>query len=307
MDAADKPPLLAIVGPTASGKSDLALQLALRHQGEIISADSVQIYRYFDIGSGKPSAAELASVPHHLIGAIEPTEEMDASLFAERALKAIEDVRSRGHLPIICGGTFLWVRALIYGLAPAPPKDDELRQRHRQLVEAEGRAALHLKLKAVDPASFERLEPNDFVRVSRALEVYELTGTPLSEFQAQHGFREPRFRVHFLGVQHTPEALTERIRQRAAKMLERGWLTEVRQLAERGFRETRPMASVGYRQVLEFIDAGRAEDEALLDEVTRVTRIFARRQRTWLRDEPIEWLTPERVPAYQLPEHSAPQ
>lgn len=294
MAAAETPPLLAIVGPTASGKSDLAVGLAERLGGEIISADSVQIYRHFDVGSGKPTEEERRGVPHHLIDAIEPDEEIDASLFAARAARVIDEVRARGHLPIVCGGTFLWLKALLYGLVPAPPKDTALRQRHQELAERDGREALHARLAVVDPDSHARLEPNDLVRVSRALEVFELTGKPLSALQREHGFSELRYDVQFLGIRFEPEQATQRIERRVRGMFERGWLDEVRELLARGFAETRPMKSVGYKEVHAALSSPEPlELEPLIAEIVRVTRVFSRRQRTWLRERPVRWLTPE--------------
>ncbi|MFO7177201.1 MAG: tRNA (adenosine(37)-N6)-dimethylallyltransferase MiaA [Pseudomonadota bacterium] len=287
---AESEPLIVVVGPTASGKTDLAIELAERFDGEIVSADSVQIYRHFDIGSGKPSADERARVPHHLIDAAEPDAPLDAARFAELAETAIDSIRARGKRPIVCGGTFLWVRALVYGLAPAPPADPEVRARHAERAEREGRAALHAELKRVDPESAARLAPNDFVRVSRALEVYELTGVPLSRFQAEHGFRVPRRRVHLVGVRRTREELDDRIRARIERMLDAGWIDEVRSLLERGYGQTRPMGSVGYRQVARAITEDAIDREVLATEIFRATRVFARRQRTWLRDEPVEWV-----------------
>lgn len=285
--------LWVVVGPTASGKTDLAVRLAERDSGEIVSADSVQIYRYFDIGSGKPSNDELARAPHHLIGEVEPTQEIDASTFASMADTAIRDIVARGKQPLVCGGTFLWVRALLFGLAKAPPADAGIRAEHKRFVEQFGRAALHAKLEQLDADSFKRLNPNDFVRVSRALEVVELTGKALSDFQAEHGFKLPRYDFKLIGVQQTPDQLSARIAERVRSMLEMGWEDEVRDLLARGFGETRPMASVGYRQVAESV---KSEDpmprEQLLEAVVRVTRVFARRQRTWLRDEPVQWLAP---------------
>lgn len=297
-----QPELICIVGPTASGKSRLAVELAERYGGEIISADSVQIYRHFDIGSGKPEPAERGRVPHHLIDCAEPDEDWDASVFAERAHQAVHDVRSRGRLPLVCGGTFLWVRALVYGLAPAPPKDEQVRERHREYVERHGRAALHARLREIDPPSFERLMPNDFVRVSRALEVYEVTGKRLSDLQQAHGFRVPRYRARMLGIHHDAEALTQRIRRRVQQMLEAGWIAEVAHLIEAGFGQTRAMASVGYRQVFEALQAETSPPpEQLADEITRVTRIFARRQRTWLREQAVTWISDGASHGYRLP------
>lgn len=290
--------LWVVVGPTASGKTSLALELAEQVNGEVIGADSVQIYRDFDIGSGKPSSEELARVPHHLIGIVDPTEEIDASRFAELADRAIADIVARGKRPVVCGGTFLWVRALLYGLVKAPPGNENIRREHARFVEAHGRAALHEQLRQRDPESFGRLNPNDFVRVSRALEVLELTGAPLSQLQAEHGFKTPRYPFRLLGVKYTAEELTARITQRVAGMLEQGWESEVRHLLARGFGETRPMASVGYRQVALAVAApSPPARETLLADVVRVTRVFARRQRTWLREQPVRWLAPgERPP-----------
>lgn len=290
------PPLLVVVGPTASGKTQLAVSLAQALNGEVISADSVQIYRHFDIGSGKPSEAERGGVPHHLLDLLDPLDEVDAARFAEHADAALVDVRARGKLPIVCGGTFLWVRALLYGLAPVPAKDETLREQHRALVEREGRAALHALLREVDPESHQRLSPNDFVRVSRALEVHALTGKPLSVVQAEHGFRSQRHRAVLLGIQYSPETLSERIAARCQLMLQQGWVEEVRTLLERGYADARAMAAVGYREVHAAVQAGGAIDEvALHSAVVQKTRIFARRQRTWLRDRPVHWLQPEQA------------
>ncbi|MDB4933599.1 MAG: tRNA dimethylallyltransferase, partial [Labilithrix sp.] len=153
--------LLCIVGPTASGKTDLAIETCERVSGEIVSADSVQIYRGFDIGSGKPTAAERARAPHHLVDVLDPLDTADAMTFASLAERAIDDVRARGKVPIVCGGTFFWVRALVIGLAPAPSADEAIRARHRAIVEERGRLALHEELARIDAASAARLHPND--------------------------------------------------------------------------------------------------------------------------------------------------
>ena len=283
--------LLCIVGPTASGKSALALRLASSLGGEILSADSMQIYRGFDVGTGKPNAEERALVPHHLVDVADPLEAWDAARWADEAVRLIAEIRGRGRVPIVCGGTFLWVRALIYGLAEAPRGDDELRARHRAWAEQEGRAALYARLAEVDPPTAARLAPNDFVRVSRALEVFELTGKPMSEVQAAHGFREPRFAARFVGVARERAEQDELIATRVRGMLAAGWLGEVEALRAAGFAEARAMASVGYRQIAEAMAAGTVADEAALaDAIVRATRVFARRQRTWLRDQPVEWL-----------------
>lgn len=284
-------PLLVIVGPTASGKTALSVELAERLGGEIVSADSVQIYRHFDIGTGKPSPEERARAVHHLISIAEPDEAFDAARWAELADSVIADVVARGRTPIVSGGSFLWVRALLFGLAQAPPASAEIRARHRERAAAEGRAALHAELRRVDPATAGRLAPNDLVRVSRALEVHELSGIPLSEWHAAHGFRAPRFDARLIGVERSRDELDERIRARVRDMLERGLLDEVRSLDARGYGGSRAMASVGYKQAFEAIRAGAAPDPAaVIDAIVRATRVFARRQRTWLREQPVRWV-----------------
>lgn len=283
--------LIVVVGPTGTGKTDLAIALAERLGGEVIGADSVQIYRRFDIGSGKPSIEERSRVRHHLVDVIEPDAPIDAAQFAELADRAIEDVHQRGKVAIVCGGTFLWVKSLLFGLAAAAPKDEEIRARHREMAEREGRAALHAQLAKIDPVSAAKLAPNDLVRVSRAIEVFELTGRPLSEVHADHGFAQPRYAFKLVGVARERDELDRRIRARTIGWVEQGWVDEVKQLCADGFREARPMSSVGFRQVLDHIE-GRLVREALVDEIVKVTRVLVRRQRTWLRDEPVTWLSP---------------
>lgn len=282
--------LLVVVGPTASGKTELAVRLAERFGGEIIGADSVQIYRGLDVGSGKPTAEERARAPHHLIDVAAPLEAFDAQRFAELGDRAIAEVRARGRAPIVCGGTFLWVRALVRGLAPAPPADAGVRARHAALVAAEGRAGLHARLAAVDPASAARLSPNDYVRVSRALEVHELSGKPQSAWFAEHGFRTTRHRARLIGVAREREEIDRRIEARTRQWLESGWIDEVRRLRGEGYGEARALGSVGYRQVADHLD-GKLPSDALAGAIVRATRVFVRRQRTWLRDEAVTWIS----------------
>jgi tRNA dimethylallyltransferase len=285
--------LVAIVGPTASGKTSLAVALAERLGGEIVSADSVQIYRRFDIGSGKPSADERARAPHHLVDVVDPLDPIDAAVWARMAEAAIADVRARGRVPIVCGGTFLWVKALLFGLAEAPSADAETRERHRAIAERDGRPALHERLREVDAETAARLHPNDFVRVSRALEVLELTGKPMSAWQRDHGFARPRHRARLVAIACEPAALTERIAARARAWLAGGWREEVEALLAAGFGEARAMASVGYAQVRSVL-AGEAPADDLEGAVVRATRVFARRQRTWLNHADVTWLGSER-------------
>ena len=281
--------LLCIVGPTATGKTELALDVCERTNGEIISADSVQIYRGFDVGSGKPSREERARAPHHVIDVLEPQEAADAMTFARLADAAISDVRARGKLPILCGGTFFWVRALVLGLAPAPSADEAIRARHRAIVAESGVNVLHEQLLRVDPASAARLHPNDLLRVSRALEVHELSGRPMSEHQAEHGFKEPRMESAMVGVALAPEALTERITRRVEGWLASGWVEEVEALVAAGHGGSRAMGSVGYAEVRAHVQ-GELPRDKLAELIVRSTRTFARKQRTWLHSVPIAWL-----------------
>jgi len=281
--------LLAIVGPTASGKTALAVAVAERLGGEIVSADSVQVYGGFDIGSGKPGAEELARAPHHLLGTHGPLDPIDAASWAELAGRAIEDVRARGRVPIVCGGTFLWVKALLFGLAEAPAASPEVRDRLRALAEREGRPALHARLREVDPVLAQRLHPNDLVRVSRALEVWEVTGRPLSAWQGEHAFARVRYPARLVGIACDAVTLTERIRARARTWLAGGWIEEVEALQAEGFGDARAMGSVGYAQVRAML-SGELPRAELETAVVRATRVFARRQRTWLNHVDVAWL-----------------
>lgn len=285
-------PVLVLVGPTASGKTELALDIAASLDAEIVSVDSVQIYRHFDVGSGKPSAEELARVPHHLISTQDPRAPLEASQFCALADEVLGELEARGKRAILCGGTFLWHRALLYGLAEAPPAQPELRAVHAELVEREGRKALHERLLSVDPESAARLHPNDFVRVSRALEVFEASGQKLSALQAAHGFRHARYQPVFVGIDWPRAEYDERLERRTRTLFERGFIEEVEALIANGYGETRPMGSVGYQQVHAALTRSSLEPEQLIQDVFQKTRVFARRQRTWLRDRDVHWLPP---------------
>ncbi len=282
--------LLVIVGPTASGKTDLAIELAERFDGEVISADSVQIYRGFDIGSGKPSAEQLARTPHHLLSVVDPLTPFDAAQFVKRADLAIERVRSKGRRPIICGGSFLWVKALLFGLAAGPPADPELRRAHRAVADEQGRAALHAELAKIDPDAAARIAPNDLIRVSRALEVFQLTGKTQTTWHQEHQFSTIRHVAELVGVARSRDELDLRIVKRTKAWLDGDWIDEVASLLEAGYREARAMDAVGYHQVRCHLD-GALPRESLQEAVVRATRTFVRRQRTWLRDQPVQWLT----------------
>jgi len=281
--------LVCVVGQTASGKTDLATRFAERVGGEIVTADSVQIYREFDVGSGKPTPDELARAPHHLVSTLDPMSPCDASRFVGLADAVIADVRDRGRVPIVCGGTYLWVKALVWGLVAAPAASEEIRARHRALTERDGRGALHEALRKVDPESAARLHPNDVVRVSRALEVFESSGKKLSALHAEHGFSDMRHDAKLFAIKRSPDELRARIEKRVASFMRNGWIDEVRALVARGRGGARAMSSVGYREIAAHLRGEIAESE-LQNAIIRATRIFARRQRTWLGHEPVEWL-----------------
>ncbi|UCF48218.1 MAG: tRNA (adenosine(37)-N6)-dimethylallyltransferase MiaA [Myxococcales bacterium] len=282
-------PLLIIAGPTATGKTASAIHVARHFGGELVGADSVQVYRGFDIGSAKPTSEELGDVAHHLIDVFDPDQDVDAVAYAELADAAIAAIRERGRLPIIVGGTGLWIRALVRGLVDVPPVDQEIRQRLEAAATREGALALHAQLSEVDPISADTIHPNDTVRIVRALEVYEQTGTPLGALRAEHALGQPRYDAVFVVLDMGRERHATIIERRAEQMLDAGWIEEVRTLRTRWGDDIRPLGSVGYREVLAHL-----RDEVPLDETLRQirksTRIYARRQRTWFKSEPgVSW------------------
>lgn len=273
---------LCLVGPTASGKSAAALAIAERAGGEIVSCDSVAVYRGFDVGAAKPSAADRARVPHHLIDVADPTEPFTAARFAELAGRALDEIAARGRLAIVCGGTGLYLRALLDGLFEAPPPDPELRAQIREQARARGWPALHAELVAVDPDAARRIAPADRVRIERALEVYRQTGQPLSRLQAAG--RGPRRAATVVIVDPGP-SLDERISARTRRMLDGGLVEEARALCARYGRGLKPLGALGYKEALAHLD-GRLSEEALPEAIRVATRRLARRQRTWFRDQP---------------------
>ncbi len=278
-------PLLVIAGPTATGKTGAAIELARRLDGELIGADSVQVYRGFDIGSAKPSEQELQGVPHHLIDIVDPDEDIDAAGYAARADADIAAVRSRGRFPIVVGGTGLWIRALLRGLVDLPPMNPEIRATIESEIAAAGAPALHAKLSEVDPLSAEAIHPNDALRIVRALEVYQQTGVPMGTLRAEHALGAPRYDATIIALDMDREAHTALIEQRAARMVDAGWADEIRGLRERWGDSVRPFGSVGYREMLAHVRDGVPLDQTLR-EIRKSTRVYARRQRTWFRGEP---------------------
>ena len=286
--------VVAIVGPTASGKTALALALAERIGAEIVSADSRQVYRHLDIGTAKPTPAERARIPHHLLDVAEPDETFDAARFRAAALAAVDEIGRRGRPVIVCGGTGLYLRALLRGLFPAPPRAPELRAQFHALEEREP-GALHHRLARVDPEAAERLHPHDLLRIVRALEVEALTGRPISAWHGEHRFQGGGLEALVLGCRRPPEELAACIEARCEAMLAQGLLDEIRGLWARGYApELASLQSVGYREMGAHL-RGAYDLATARVAFARATRRLAKRQRCWFAGEPsIEWFHPER-------------
>ncbi len=282
-------PLIVILGPTAIGKTEVGILLAERMGGEIISADSSAVYRGLDIGSAKPTREEQRRVRFHLIDVADPGEVFTAAKFRELARQAIAEIQARGKRVLIVGGTGLYVRVLLHGFSLAPPPaDPDVRARWKAEVERVGAPALHEQLKQIDPIAAERIHPNDAVRITRAFEVYEMTGVPISHWQ-QHAETElPALKI---GLTLPREMLYQRIDQRVDAMIQQGMLQEVQLLLQKGYNPDQPaLKGLGYRHLFRYIQGHIDWDEAVRL-WKRDTRRFAKRQITWFRKEPgIHWI-----------------
>ncbi len=286
--------IITIVGPTAAGKTSVALEIAESLGGEIVSADSRQLYRHLDIGTAKPTATERARAAHHLIDMLEPDERYDASRYADDAEEAISALIERGVEPLVVGGTGLYVRSLFEGMFKGPGRDEEVRASLEGRVATEGAPALHAELSKVDPATAERIHENDSTRIVRALEVYGTTGLPLSEWQRGPS-RQPRYRPAYYGLALDRQVLHERIAARVDEMLARGLVEEVRGLLASGRIKPGSAAAdaVGYREIIEALMDGDDSDRlrAAAEDIKTNTRRYARRQLTWCRSlKDVVWL-----------------
>jgi tRNA dimethylallyltransferase len=278
-------PLVAIVGPTASGKSALALRLARQRSGEIVSCDSLQVYRGLDVGSAKATPAERAEVEHHLLDVADPGEVFSAADYARLARAALQGVRGRGRLPIVAGGTGLYLRALLEGLFEGPPRDEALRRRLEALADRFGDERLHRLLRRVDPVAAHRIRPRDRVRVVRALEVYRATGRPISEQQQRGSAPLQGYRAFVVGLDPGRAALRAAIVARTRKMIEGGLIGEVRGVVSGGLDpRARPLQAIGYRQALSVLRGEMTVEDAERAIVTATLR-FAKRQMTWFRHQ----------------------
>jgi tRNA dimethylallyltransferase len=277
---------VAVLGPTATGKSALALALAEEHGGEIVNCDSTAVFRGFDIGTDKPSAGDRRRVPHHLIDIAEPVADYTAAQYARDAAQAIRDIHGRGRLPILAGGTGFYYRALTRGLFPGPGRDDALRRRLEAIAARRGAGFLHRMLGRADPRSAERIQPRDLKRIVRALEVFFLTGRPLTSHFDETVSPIPDVDVVAIGVRLPAAEISERVTRRVDEQFARGLLDEIRTLLARGIPESaRPFGGLVYRQALEHLHGVR-DEAATRALIAQENRRYARRQLIWFRKEP---------------------
>ena len=287
-----KPRVAALVGATAVGKTAVALALAERLGAEIVNADSLQVYRELDIGTAKPTAAERARAPHHLLDVADPPEPYDAARFCREGRAALDDLARRGAPPLVVGGTGLYLKALLSGLFPEGEPAPGVRDRVRQELASLGLPALYNRLIHLDPDTASRLHPHDTYRIVRALEVMAATGKRLSEFIEAHRFQDAPYTVLKLGLTLPREELYRRIELRVELMLEAGWLDEVEGLLRRYPPDLKPLQALGYRHLVNYLTGRWSWDEALTL-LARDTRRYAKRQLTWFGSDPeVRWFHP---------------
>jgi len=290
-----KEKVVVIAGPTASGKSGLALELSLFLQGEIVNADSMQVYRYMDVGTAKPFPSERRMVPHHLLDVVDPDEEFNAAVYRSLSVPVIREILSRGKACFVVGGTGLYIKTLLGGLLHCPAADQGLREALRNQAEEQGLDALYRRLERLDPVSAKKIHAHDKVRILRALEIIELMKKPLSALVQGHGFRDFTFQSLKICLQIDRKELYHRIDERSILMVERGLIEETENLLARGYSpDLKPMKSLGYRHAVRYLK-GRYDREEMVRELQLDTRRYAKRQLTWFRADPsITWIDPQR-------------
>jgi tRNA dimethylallyltransferase len=296
----EKPRIVIILGPTAVGKTHLALDVASAFDGEIISADSMQVYRHLDIGTSKPTREERMRVPHHLIDVVDPDGEFSAALFNRQTGGIIRELHGRKTI-IVAGGTGLYIRTLTGGIIEGPCPDEGLRKIYRTRLESEDRESLYARLEAKDPEAAGRIHPHDAVRIIRALEIAELAGEPISEKQRRHGFRQVRYECLKVGLYRDRGELYHRIDSRASQMIEAGLVEETEKILGMGYDDkVKPLQSLGYKYIIRYMRKELTLEEAL-KLMQRDTRHYARRQMTWFRGEGgIEWFHPDEAGPIRL-------
>ncbi len=282
-------PVIVITGPTASGKTAIAVKLAKELDGEIVGADSMQIYKDMNIGTATPDSCELEGVTHHMLNIVTPDTSYDVAEFCRDADICIADILNRGKRVIVAGGTGMYIRVLLKGIHEAPPPDLKIRGNLTKRADHEGWPALHRELVLVDKAAALRIHPNDGVRIVRALEVYLQTGKTMSQWQEEHGFLESRYNYLMLGAGCERAVLNDRINKRVDFMIEAGFVDEVKYLLKAGYDSSiKPMQALGYKRVVQFLNRELTFDE-MVENIKTDTRRFAKRQRTWFKKEPVEW------------------
>ncbi len=288
-----KPKAIIVCGPTGIGKTAFAIELAREFRGEIIGADSMQVYRQMDIGTAKPTSAERDRVYHHMVDIVDPDEDFDAEIYADRAFAIITALAMQQVLPVVVGGTGLYIKSLECGLFQAPPADETVRVRMRHAAVHAGGKKLFERLQQVDPIAAGKLHINDTYRVMRALEVYEITGKPISELQNGHRFKENRLATLKLGLRMDRERLYARIDRRVDQMIIEGLLDEVRDLLGSGYSSRlKSMQAIGYRHMVAYLE-GRVDWSTTIQKLKRDTRRYAKRQMTWFgSDQEVVWIDP---------------
>jgi tRNA dimethylallyltransferase len=285
-----KPKLLIILGPTAVGKSRFSIDIANRVGGEIVNADSLQVYRYLNIGTAKPDQTVRERLPHHMIDIIDPDREFNAGMYRKTAQQIIDELYNKLSKIIVVGGTYLYVRVLLQGIIQGISADSAIRERLRKLKSIFGLSYIYEKLKSLDPSAAIQIHPNDYVRIERALEAYYLTGSKMSELQVKHGFKESDYEVKKIGLYKERDIIRKEIDERIYRMLEEGFVDEVKKLRMMGYgSDLKPMRSIGYKQINQFLD-GEVSFEKAIEMIKRDTKRLAKRQMTWLRkDKDIHW------------------
>ncbi|MEO0137974.1 MAG: tRNA (adenosine(37)-N6)-dimethylallyltransferase MiaA [candidate division WOR-3 bacterium] len=284
--------IITIIGPTAVGKTEIAIRIAEQFNGEIISADSRQVYKYLDIGTAKPTIEERKRVTFHLIDFLEPDQNYSCGQFARDAERLIEEILAKGKMPIVCGGTGLYIRALFNPLHQLPQADKELKERLQNLLKERGIGYLYKKLQEIDPQWAERIGPKDKQRILRGLEVYEITRTPLSELIKKEK-RKPKYRAKYIGIILNRDELYKRIDGRYDRMIENGLVDEVKKILDMGFKpDCYGLRTIGYKEIVKYLQ-GEWDLQTAIEKAKRHTRNFAKRQVTWFKKIPeISWFHP---------------
>ena len=289
--------IITVEGPTASGKTSLGIEIALKYGGEIVSADSMQIYKHMDIGSAKPTAEELAAVPHHMISIAEPTVNYNLSDYVTEARKAIADIHKRGKIPVIVGGTGLYINTLInnINLSEETPNSD-LRHELERYAEEQGNEALHMRLEKIDPETARNIHMNNVKRVIRAIEIYENTGITMTEQIRRSKSAGKIYEAHEYGVRYEREVLYDRINRRVDMMLESGLVGEVKACLKLGCtRDNTSMQGIGYKEVIDYLE-DKCDFDTMAERIKQESRRYAKRQITWFKRNNITWLEPGEIP-----------